>query len=36
MIAEANQPPAETMEFFGKGNRVHMVFNFPLNEPSLA
>lgn len=30
MIAEANQPPAETMEFFGKGNRVHMVFNFPL------
>ena len=30
MVAEANQPPKETMEFFGTGNRVHMVFNFPL------
>lgn len=30
MIAEANQPPAETMQFFGEGNRFHMVFNFPL------
>ncbi|MGO2652587.1 alpha-amylase family glycosyl hydrolase, partial [Corynebacterium casei] len=30
MIAEANQPPAETREYFGNGDRVHMVFNFPL------
>ncbi|WP_165241587.1 maltose alpha-D-glucosyltransferase [Corynebacterium lizhenjunii] len=30
IIAEANQPPAQTMEFFGAGNRVHMVFNFPV------
>ena len=30
MIAEANQPPAETHEYFGTGDRVHMVFNFPL------
>ncbi|APT86257.1 alpha-amylase family protein [Corynebacterium flavescens] len=30
MLAEANQPPSETMEFFGKGDRFHMVFNFPL------
>ena len=30
MIAEANQPPAETREFFGAGNRFHMVFNFPV------
>ncbi|KXI18329.1 maltose alpha-D-glucosyltransferase [Corynebacterium sp. CMW7794] len=30
MIAEANQPPRETMEYFGSGNRVHMVFNFPV------
>ena len=30
MVAEANQPPAETREFFGDGDRVHMVFNFPL------
>lgn len=30
MIAEANQPPQQTREFFGAGDRVHMVFNFPL------
>lgn len=30
MIAEANQPPAETRKFFGAGNRFHMVFNFPV------
>ncbi|WP_293769132.1 alpha-amylase family protein [uncultured Corynebacterium sp.] len=30
MIAEANQPPRETMDFYGTGNRFHMVFNFPL------
>ncbi|APT81983.1 alpha-amylase family protein [Corynebacterium ammoniagenes] len=30
MVAEANQPPAETREYFGDGNRMHMVFNFPL------
>ncbi len=30
LIAEANQPPAETMQFYGKGERFHMVFNFPV------
>ena len=30
MIAEANQPPQDTMEFYGTGNRFHMVFNFPV------
>ena len=24
MIAEANQPPVETMEFYGTGNRFHL------------
>ena len=30
LIAEANQPPAETMQFYGQGERFHMVFNFPV------
>lgn len=30
ILAEANQPPEETMEFYGTGNRFHMVFNFPV------
>ncbi|MDY3126549.1 MAG: alpha-amylase family protein [Corynebacterium sp.] len=30
MVAEANQPPAPTREFFGAGDRVQMIFNFPL------
>ena len=30
LLAEANQPPEETMEFYGTGNRFHMVFNFPV------
>ena len=30
LIAEANQPPKETMDFYGSGNRFHMVFNFPV------
>ena len=30
LIAEANQPPKETMEYYGSGNRFHMVFNFPV------
>ena len=30
LIAEANQPPAQTMQFYGKGERFHMVFNFPV------
>lgn len=32
MLAEANQPPAKVVEFFGEGNgdQFHMCFNFPL------
>src|SRR5699024_1355523 len=30
MVCEATQPTAETREYFGDGNRMNMVFNFPL------
>lgn len=30
ILAEANQPPAETVKYFGTGDEFHMCFNFPL------
>ena len=30
ILAEANQPPEETIEYFGAGDEFHMCFNFPL------
>jgi maltose alpha-D-glucosyltransferase/alpha-amylase len=33
MLAEANVPPAESTHYFGEdGDRVHMLFNFPVNQ----
>ncbi|EPR11292.1 hypothetical protein M527_04220 [Sphingobium indicum IP26] len=33
LLAEANIPPDEAMEYFGSdGDRIHMVFNFPVNQ----
>ncbi len=33
MLAEANVPPAEARRYFGDdGDRVHMLFNFPVNQ----
>src|SRR3989344_295884 len=30
LLAEANQWPTDTIEYFGDGDEFHMVFNFPL------
>jgi len=30
LLAEANQPPRETREYFGEGDEFHMGFHFPL------
>ena len=30
LLAEANQPPAEVVEYFGDGDECHMAFHFPL------
>ncbi len=30
LLAEANQWPEDTVEYFGAGNRCHMAFHFPL------
>jgi maltose alpha-D-glucosyltransferase/alpha-amylase len=33
LLAEANVPPDENMEYFGHdGDRLHMMFNFPVNQ----
>ena len=33
LLAEANVPPEESTEFFGRdGDRMHMMFNFPVNQ----
>ncbi len=33
LLAEANIPPEEAMEYFGaSGDRMHMIFNFPVNQ----
>ncbi|MGD9616187.1 MAG: alpha-amylase family protein [Alphaproteobacteria bacterium] len=33
LLAEANVPPEENMEYFGRdGDRLHMMFNFPMNQ----
>ncbi|WP_347303655.1 alpha-amylase family protein [Croceibacterium sp. TMG7-5b_MA50] len=33
LLAEANIPPAEALRYFGEdGDRLHMVFNFPVNQ----
>jgi len=33
LLAEANIPPAEARNYFGEdGDRLHMVFNFPVNQ----
>jgi maltose alpha-D-glucosyltransferase/alpha-amylase len=33
MLAEANVPPKESLEYFGKdADRLHMMFNFPVNR----
>lgn len=33
LLAEANIPPSEAMQYFGQdGDRLHMVFNFPVNQ----
>ena len=32
MLAEANVTPAETLEYFGDGDRMHMMFNFLANQ----
>lgn len=33
LLAEANIPPEEAVEYFGEdGDRLHMVFNFPVNQ----
>lgn len=33
LLAEANIPPDEAMEYIGKdGDRLHMIFNFPVNQ----
>ncbi|WAJ30305.1 alpha-amylase family protein [Antarcticirhabdus aurantiaca] len=32
MLAEANIPMEEAGAYFGDGDRLHMVFNFPLNQ----
>lgn len=30
LLAEANQPPAQVVEYFGQGDECHMCFHFPL------
>lgn len=30
LLAEVNQPPEQTLEYFGRGDECHMVFHFPL------
>jgi maltose alpha-D-glucosyltransferase/alpha-amylase len=30
LLAEANQPPENTVSYFGKGDECHMAFHFPL------
>lgn len=30
LLAEANQPPKETLHYFGHGDECHMAFHFPL------
>lgn len=33
LLAEANVPPAQAMEYVGEdGDRLHMMFNFPVNQ----
>ncbi|MBM0744810.1 alpha-glucosidase C-terminal domain-containing protein (plasmid) [Phormidium sp. CLA17] len=32
LLAEANVPAAEISTFFGQGNRIHLLFNFLLNQ----
>ena len=33
LLAEANIPPDEAMRYFGEdGDRLHMIFNFPVNQ----
>ena len=33
MLAEANVPPKTSIEYFGKdADRLHMMFNFPVNR----
>ena len=33
MLAEANVPPEENMQYFGEdGDRVQMMLNFPVNQ----
>jgi maltose alpha-D-glucosyltransferase/alpha-amylase len=33
LLAEANIPPEEAQEYFGEdGDRLHMIFNFPVNQ----
>jgi maltose alpha-D-glucosyltransferase/alpha-amylase len=33
LLAEANVPPAEAVDYFGaEGDRLHMLFNFPVNQ----
>ncbi len=33
MLAEANVPPKESIKYFGDdGDRIHMMFNFPVNQ----
>ncbi|MFW2830804.1 alpha-amylase family protein [Sphingomonas sp. ID0503] len=33
LLAEANIPPNEAIEYFGAdGDRIHMIFNFPVNQ----
>ncbi len=30
LLAEANQPPEDTLSYFGRGDECHMAFHFPL------
>lgn len=32
LLAEANVPPEEIPTYFGQGNRIHLLFNFLLNQ----
>ncbi|MBD0335418.1 MAG: alpha-glucosidase C-terminal domain-containing protein, partial [Cyanobacteria bacterium Co-bin13] len=32
LLAEANEPPKKVPTFFGEGDRMHMLFNFLLNQ----
>lgn len=33
LLAEANIPPDKVDEYYGDGNRMHMLFNFLVNQP---